>query len=89
VQRLAGLLDAAGKPRFGLHAFRHTFASLHILHGANLAWLQEQLGHIDIRLTRTIYGSAFKLRDLAAADRQDRRSGLVVTGVVTRTADGS
>jgi hypothetical protein len=60
-----------------------TFASLHILNGAKLSWLQEQLGHSDVRLTRNTYGRWFKLRDLAAADHQDARSRLVVTEMVT------
>src|SRR5262249_42738678 len=51
VQERAKLLDAEGAPRFDLHSFRHTFASLHILNGATLPWLQEQLGHSDVRLT--------------------------------------
>jgi integrase len=78
VQQKAKLLDADGVPRFDLHSLRHTFASLHILGGATLAWLQEQLGHSDVRLTRNTYGKWFKLRDLAAADHQDARSRLVV-----------
>ena len=78
VQERAKLLDAEGAPRFDLHSFRHTFASLQILDGATLPWLQEQLGHSDMRLTRSTYGKWFKLRDLAAADRQDARSRLVV-----------
>jgi integrase len=89
VQERARLLDAEGAPRFDLHSFRHTFASLHILDGATLAWLQEQLGHSDVRLTRSTYGKWFKLRDLAAADRQDARSRLMVTGVVTKPVAAS
>ena len=36
-----------------------------------------------------IYGSAFKLRDLAAADDQDTRSRVLVTSVVTKTENAS
>jgi len=85
IQKKAKLVNSDGAPRFDLHALRHTFASLHILDGCTLAWLQEQLGHSDVRLTRSTYGKWFKLRDLAAADRQDTRSSLVVTSVVTKT----
>jgi integrase len=85
IQPLAKLVDVEGSPRFDLHSFRHTFAALHIVNGAKLSWLQEQLGHSDIRLTRTTYGRWFKLRDLAAADHQDARSRLVVTQMVTHT----
>jgi len=56
VQTKARLIDAEGRPRLDPHSFRHTFASLHILNGAKLVWLQEQLGHSDVRLTRTTYG---------------------------------
>jgi integrase len=68
-----------------LHRPLYRFASLHILHGAKLAWLQEQLGHSDVRLTRTMYGRWFKQRDVAAADHQDARSRLVVTELVTKS----
>jgi hypothetical protein len=37
----------------------------------------------------TLYGSAFKIRDPGAADRQDARSRLVVTHVVTGTDSGT
>src|SRR5262249_38888504 len=60
VQHRAKLLDAHGAPRFDLKSLRHTFASLHILNGCTLAWLQEQMGHADIRLTRSTYGRWFK-----------------------------
>jgi integrase len=83
VQEKAKLLDAERAPRFDLHSLRHTFASLHIVNGCKLSWLQEQLGHSDVRLTRNTYGCWFKLRDLAAADHQDARSRLVVTKPVT------
>jgi len=89
VQERANLLDADGAPRFDLHSFRHTFASLHVLDGATLPWLQEQLGHSDVRLTRSTYGKWFKLRDLAAGDRQDARSRLMVTSVVTKPVSAS
>jgi integrase len=89
VQQQARLVDGDGRPRFDLHSLRHTFASLHILDGCSLAWLQEQLGHADVRLTRSTYGKWFKLRDLAAADRQDARSTLVVTSAVTKTENAS
>jgi integrase len=60
------------------------FASLHIVNDPGcLAWLQEQLGHSDVRLTRTTYGRWFKRHDLAAA-HQDARSWLVVTKPVTK-----
>src|SRR5262245_47463580 len=87
VQKRAKLVDAEGHPRFDLHSLRHTFAALHILNGCTLAWLQEQMGHADIRLTRSTYGRWFKQRDLAAADRQDARSRLVVTKVVTEAGN--
>jgi integrase len=88
VQRIAGLV-AHGDPRFDLKGLRHTFASLHILNNKNcsLSWLQEQLGHSDVRLTRSTYGKWFKLRDLAAADHQDTRSALVVTKLVTEAGN--
>jgi integrase len=87
VQRTAALVDADGAPRFNLKGLRHTFASLHILNGCNVSWLQDQLGHSDVRLTKNTYGRWFKQRDTAAADRQDARSALVVTEMVTEAGN--
>jgi integrase len=50
------ILDALGIPRCGLHAFRHTHASLLLDCGATPKVAQRQLRHSDARTTLEIYG---------------------------------
>jgi integrase len=56
---------------FSPHSLRHTFASLHLLNGASVYYVQQQLGHASIKLTCDTYGKWLKMRDTAAADRLD------------------
>ena len=75
----AGLADRDGKPKYGLHAFRHFFASWCINRrqdgGLELPTktVQERLGHASIVMTMDTYGHLFPRRDdggeLAAAER--------------------
>jgi integrase len=50
------VLDALKIPRCGLHAFRHTHASLLFDSGATPKVVQEQLRHADPRVTLGVYG---------------------------------
>ena len=68
---------------FSPHCLRHTFAVLHIERGdrqRGRAWLQEQMGHSSITLTRDLYGRWWKQRDREAADGHSE----VVTKLVTK-----
>jgi integrase len=75
----AGLTDAKGEPKYGLHAFRHFFASWcinpHSRGGRQLPPKEVQmlLGHSSIVMTLDIYGHLFPRGDdtaeLAAASR--------------------
>ncbi len=56
---------------FSPHSLRHTFASLHLLNGASVYYVSQQLGHASIKLTVDTYGRWLKMRDTAAADRLD------------------
>jgi len=49
------LLRAAGLPYRWIHATRHTFATRMILNGANVVYVQKQLGHSSIQLTVDTY----------------------------------
>jgi integrase len=59
VQRAVGVVDAAGKPKYGLHSLRHFFASWGIEQGFSPKRLQMLLGHGSIRMTYDTYGHLF------------------------------
>jgi integrase len=46
------ILKAAGVPHHGVHAMRHSAATIALGEGIALAVVQEMLGHSDIRITR-------------------------------------
>jgi integrase len=61
---LYAAMTRAGVPRIGerggsrdWHSFRHSFARVSLEHGAQLEWVQSQLGHSSITLTRDLYGA--------------------------------
>jgi integrase len=51
-QEWADVLEAAGLPHHGVHAMRHSAATIALDEGVTLAVVQELLGHSDIRVTR-------------------------------------
>lgn len=59
----------AGLPRMQIKALRHAFASIHLSQGADLKWVQEQLGHATIKTTADVYGSHVPRHDAEAPDR--------------------
>ncbi len=50
------LLEKAELRRVPFHTLRHTYASLLIMRGENLAYIKEQLGHSSIQVTVDLYG---------------------------------
>jgi integrase len=69
-------LAAAGIPRVGergrerdFHSFRHTFARIALEHGAEITWVQKQLGHSSITLTVDTYGSWARTAEKAQAEK--------------------
>jgi integrase len=53
---LAPATRRAGLPRIGLHALRHTYASLLIAEGASMLRLQRRMGHHSAAYTIEVYG---------------------------------
>jgi integrase len=49
-------LAKGGMRRIRIHDLRHTFASMLIQNGENLAYVKDQLGHHSIQITVDIYG---------------------------------
>jgi integrase len=59
LQRKTGLVDEGGKPKYGLHALRHFFASWAIERGFSAKRVQALLGHSSIKMTFDRYGHLF------------------------------
>jgi integrase len=59
LQRAAGIVDAERKPKYGLHALRHFFASWAIDQGFSAKRVQALLGHSSIQMTFDVYGHLF------------------------------
>jgi integrase len=59
IQREIGMVDEAGKPKYGPHALRHFFASWAIEQGFTPKRLQALLGHSSIQMTFDRYGHLF------------------------------
>jgi integrase len=72
-RRFLPLLVAAGLRHIGIHALRHTYASLLINQGESIKYVSSQLGHASIQLTADLYGHLFRETGAAAMKRMARR----------------
>ena len=59
LQLAVGIVDSEGKPKYGLHALRHFFASWAIEQGFSAKRVQALLGHSSIQMTFDVYGHLF------------------------------
>lgn len=66
------ILDQAGLRRTGLHACRHTYASLLINQGEGIKYVSRQLGHASIQITADLYGHLFRDTSVAAMKRLEQ-----------------
>jgi integrase len=66
------LLAKAGLPHRPYHATRHTFATWLLESGADLRWVQRQLGHASIAQTADTYGHVQPDRHAGAVDVLDQ-----------------
>ena len=66
------LLSKAGLPYRKYHATRHTYATWLLSDGADLRWVQQQLGHATVAQTADTYGHLQPDRHESAAAGLDR-----------------
>lgn len=67
--RLHEALAAAGLPRTGMHALRHSAATFMLMAGLNLHQVSRYLGHSQIALTSDLYGHVLDGAMREAAER--------------------
>jgi len=85
-QEWADILQEAGVPHHGVHAARHSAASIMIDEGIALTVVQEMLGHSDIRVTRQYVHTSSPVARNAAA-RMGR--AILATTVPTTVPNGA
>jgi integrase len=75
----AGLEDD-GRPRLRFHDLRHTYASLLIAQGLNVAFISHLLGHASPSFTLDVYGGLFDRAEHArrARDRLEEAFGAML-----------
>jgi integrase len=83
-QEWADILRAAGLPHHGVHAMRHSAATIALGEGVALAVVQEMLGHSDIRVTRGYTHVSSPLAEDAAARVGRALFGPTATKTATR-----
>jgi integrase len=83
-QEWADILAEAGIPHVGVHAMRHSAATIAIDQGVALPVVQEMLGHSDIRVTRDYVDVSSPLAQDAAARVGKALFGPTATKSATR-----
>jgi integrase len=65
-------LKAAGLPNIRFHDLRHTYASLKIDQGANIKYIQLQMGHAKATTTLDVYSHLLKDSDPHSAQELEK-----------------
>jgi integrase len=68
-RRFLPILQRAGLRQVGLHALRHTYASLLINQGESIKYVSKQLGHASIQITADLDGHLFRETSVSAMRR--------------------
>jgi integrase len=71
-RRFLLILERAGLRQVGLHALRHTYASLLINQGESIKYVSKQLGHASIQITADLYGHLFRETSVSAMRRLEQ-----------------
>ena len=83
-QEWSDILAAAGLPHLGVHAMRHSAATIALHEGVALPVVQEMLGHSDIRVTRAYEHVSSPLAEDGAARVGRALFGPTATKTATR-----
>lgn len=86
-QEWSDILSSAGVPHYGVHAMRHSAATIALDEGIALAVVQELLGHSDIRVTRGYTHVSSMLAQDAAAKLGQALFGKTATATATKSHD--
>jgi len=73
----APLIKRARLRPIGLHALRHTYASLLINGGESIKYVSKQLGHPSIQISADTYGHLFKETSASAMNRLSMRIPII------------
>ena len=65
------VVNAIGLKGFRWHDLRHTFGSLKLAQGADIFYVQRQMGHSSIQITCDIYGHLLTKTNPEAAAKTD------------------
>jgi integrase len=86
-RRFLPTLEGAGLRKVGLHAMRHTYASLLINQGEGIKYVSRQLGHASIQITADLYGHLFRETSVVAMRRLDANMSGALAPSVLRNED--